>query len=163
MLLNQTWRTSLIAILTPLATNLLVEPAAFTPRQSSTLSLSVHARHDPALLDPAWKLRNRHRESSHQSPRGRAVSSSPSESSFTVSELQRDQASSSLLVITGSRPLYLRVSLPDPSRGLRCSILVVVELRRGWNQPRRRSRRNQALDLLQWRLLQYLQDRSPES
>ena len=29
---------------------------------------------DTASLDPAWKLRSRHRESSHQSPRGRAVS-----------------------------------------------------------------------------------------
>ncbi|KAF2540187.1 hypothetical protein F2Q68_00031944 [Brassica cretica] len=70
----------------------------------------MHARHDPALLDPAWKLRNRHRESSHQSPRGRAVSSSQSGSRLTVGiQIRRREARELLLgVVLSDRGFLLR-------------------------------------------------------
>ncbi|KAF2560738.1 hypothetical protein F2Q70_00015572 [Brassica cretica] len=62
---------------------------------------------DTASLDPAWKLRNRHRESSHQPPRSRAVSSSQSGSRLTDAKLNRDQASST------ASSLHLRRSAPS--------------------------------------------------
>ncbi|WZY93357.1 hypothetical protein YC2023_065686 [Brassica napus] len=59
-------------------------------------------------------------------------------------------------VVTGSRPLYLCVVAAVMSESSSPSPLVsvVAGLQIG---------EEKALDLLQWRLLQYLQDRSPES
>ncbi|KAG2281241.1 hypothetical protein Bca4012_049711 [Brassica carinata] len=79
---------------------------------------------DTASLDPAWKLRNRHRESSHQPPRSRVVSSSQSGSRLTNAKLNRDQASSTASWLRSPdrlRRALLRLCRPHNQTGLSSS------------------------------------------